>query len=162
MTTVIKPPEEELDDLMEHSGTTEETKKKKRQELDGFKKFVANNYPDVDFDEDLLKDTDMLQRVMVAYFKGIRVKDKTTKELISPKGSYLAAKMSFLKCEINRLTGYDFSNAGLYSKLKNGTKAIKKKIKEEGRADVTHHPKIPLDTTKVKYFFFCQFFRNLH
>ena len=37
MTTVIKPPEDELDDLMEHSGTTEETKKKKRQELDGFK-----------------------------------------------------------------------------------------------------------------------------
>ena len=98
----------------------------------------------------------MLQRVMVAYFKGIRVKDKITKELISPKGSYLAAKMSFLKCEINRLTGYDFSNAGLYSKLKNGTKAIKKKIKEEGRADVTHHPKIPLDTTKVNDFFWIE------
>ena len=47
----------------------------------------------------------------------------------------------------------DFNNAGLYSKLKNGTKAIKKKIKEEGRADVTHHPKIPLDTTKVKLIF---------
>ena len=92
----------------------------------------------------------MLQRVMVAYFKGIRVKDKITKELISPKGSYLAAKMSFLKCEI---TGYEFSNAGLYSKLKNETKTIKKKIKEEGRADVTHHPKIPLDTTKVKLIF---------
>ena len=82
-----------------------------------------------------------------------------TKELISPKGSYLAAKMSFLKCEINRLTGYDFNNAGLYSKLKNGTKAIKKKIKEEGRADVTHHPKIPLDTTKI-IFFFLSIFSN--
>ena len=55
MTTVIKPPEDELDDLMEHAGTTEETKKKKRQELDGFKKFVANNYPDVEFDESKIK-----------------------------------------------------------------------------------------------------------
>ena len=37
--------------------------------------------------------------------------------VISPKGSYLPAKMSFLKCEIDQLTGYDLSQAGLYSQV---------------------------------------------
>ena len=116
--------------------------------MDAFKEFYGINFTGEDFD-DLLKDKTKLQRVMVAYLKGIRVKDKVTKELVSPKGSYLNAKMSFLKCELNRMTGMDFNNIGLFPQLAAGTTAIKRNIKAEGRADVTHHPKVPLETTRV-------------
>ena len=147
MTTVLMIPEEEIDELIAHKGCSPETQKKKKKELDAFKGFYSTNYAD-DFDE-MLKDQTKLQRVMIAYLKGIRVKDKVTKELVSPKGSYLNAKMSFLKCELNRLTGMDFNNIGLFPQLAAGTTAIKRNIKAEGRADVTHHPKVPLETTRV-------------
>jgi hypothetical protein len=148
MTTIIKPAEEEIDELIDHKGCSPDTLKKKKRELDAFKGFYGTNYTEEDFDE-LLKDQTKLQRVMLAYLKGIRVKDKVTKELVSPKGSYLNAKMSFLKCELNRLTGMDFNNIGLFPQLAAGTTAIKRNIKAEGRADVTHHPKVPLETTRV-------------
>ena len=148
MTTILMIPDEEIDELINHKGCSPETLKKKKKELDAFKEFYGINFTGEDFD-DLLKDKTKLQRVMVAYLKGIRVKDKVTKELVSPKGSYLNAKMSFLKCELNRMTGMDFNNIGLFPQLAAGTTAIKRNIKAEGRADVTHHPKVPLETTRV-------------
>ena len=148
MTTILMIPDEEIDELINHKGCSPETLKKKKKELDAFKGFYGTNYTGEDFD-DLIKDKTKLQRVMIAYLKGIRVKDKVTKELVSPKGSYLNAKMSFLKCELNRLTGMDFNNIGLFPQLAAGTTAIKRNIKAEGRADVTHHPKVPLETTRV-------------
>ena len=148
MTTVLMIPDEEIDELINHKGCSPGTLKKKEKELAAFKGFYGTNYTGEDFD-DLIKDKTKLQRVMIAYLKGIRVKDKVTKELVSPKGSYLNAKMSFLKCELNRLTGMDFNNIGLFPQLAAGTTAIKRNIKAEGRADVTHHPKVPLETTRV-------------
>ena len=56
------------------------------------------------------------------------------------------------------MTGMDFNNNGLFPQLAAGTTAIKRNIKAEGRADVTHHPKVPLETTRVSKDTFSNFF----
>ena len=45
--------------------------------------------------------------------------------------------------------GYDFNNKSIFKGLSNASSGISRNIKKDGRAEITHHERIPDDTLKA-------------
>ena len=101
-----------------------------------------------------------VENEMIKFLEGLRVKDKKTNELVRPKGSYFEFNKSMLKTSLIKLTGFDFNNTTMFSKLEQAINAIRGRIKAAGRAELDHFPEIPSETLNA-IFGLCKNLENL-
>ena len=106
--------DEDLDKMMSNEGRLQEkTTKRRKSVLAAFRTF-AYDEASVDLDQLILVKNDehksQLEKLMVKYLAKFTVKNKSSKKDETPKGTTFNSTASHLKCSLNELTGYDFSD----------------------------------------------------
>ena len=133
--------DEDIDSLIERGGLKPETLARRKYILDAFQKFVAEK--SLDFEE-VKKNFDELEKLVVKYLEGYRVEDKKNKgNFIRPKDNYLTFLKSNLVVALENLTGFHFDKSRKFSQT---IKGIRREIKADGRGETDHKAEIPDET----------------
>ena len=137
MSKVVETTQADLKVMLD-GGVNPATVKKREKVLDQFKEFIKARGQSF---EQLIEDAKsfvhgktLLETTFVEYLAGLRILEKATKQMIRPKVSYLDLKRSFLKTELSKLTGIDFSSKTACPTLAAGTSGVKKQLKKEGKS----------------------------
>ena len=147
MSKVVETNPEDLKKFL-GGGVDPKTEQKRQGVLNQFKGFCTTKT--YNFDELIQNCRDgmpegkkKLETTIVEYLAGLRVYDKKTKTMDRPKVSTVDLKRSFLKTELSKLTGMEFSSKTAFPTLAAGTTGVKRQLKKEGRGDVKHHKPLP-------------------
>ena len=139
--------EEELDLLYSSSVVAEETIKRRNNFFEKFKQNAEQTSSKTW--EDIKIDQALVERLLISHLAGLRV--TVGGEQVRPKTLYFENILSHLKTALSSETGFDFANRNTFPNLYLSVPQLKKKIKQDGRGNVSHTKPVPNETLVLIY-----------